>query len=203
MIDLLQYLTFVAASAFIVIVPGPMVTLIIANSLRHGVRAGLANIAGAQLGLALMVAVVALGLEVIIAQAAHFFDWLRIAGAAYLIWLGLKLLRAQAIIGERESLSTSRSFFVEGFLVMLSNPKALLFLGAFLPQFVKPDGDTLTQAGFLGLTFMLVAAVLDGAYALVAANARRWLSQSNIRRCEMLSGVFLVGGGLWLALVRR
>src|SRR5438105_13980200 len=86
-------LAYVAACFAIVIVPGPTVTLIIANSLRHGARAGLFNVAGTQLGLALMIAVLCVGLASIIATMGVWFDWVRLAGAAYLVWLGVKLLR--------------------------------------------------------------------------------------------------------------
>src|SRR5262249_57339946 len=88
------YLAYLAACFVIVIVPGPAVTLIIANSLRHGARAGLVNVAGMQLGLAVMIAILCAGLASIIAWIGVWFDWLRLAGAAYLVWLGVKMLRA-------------------------------------------------------------------------------------------------------------
>src|SRR5712692_8319559 len=94
------YLAYVAACFAIVIVPGPTVTLIIANCLRHGARAGLFNVAGTQLGLALMIAILCVGLASIIAGIGVWFDWVRLAGAAYLVWLGWKLLRAPAALAE-------------------------------------------------------------------------------------------------------
>src|SRR5712672_194953 len=84
----------------IVIVPGPTVTLIIANSLRHGTRAGLLNVIGTQLGLAVMIGVVGIGLTSLIEAMGHWFDWLRLAGAAYLVWLGWKMIRSSGQDGE-------------------------------------------------------------------------------------------------------
>src|ERR1700674_5630151 len=94
------YLAYVAACFAIVIVPGPTVTLIIANSLRHGARAGLLNVAGTQLGLALMIAILCVGLASIIATIGVWFDWVRLAGAAYLVWLGFRLLRAPGALDQ-------------------------------------------------------------------------------------------------------
>src|ERR1044072_2948561 len=88
------FLAYIAACIVIVIVPGPTVTLIVANSLTHGTRAGLLNVAGTQLGLPGMIAPVVVGLASIIATMGVWFDWVRLAGAAYLVWLGIKLLRS-------------------------------------------------------------------------------------------------------------
>src|SRR5712691_8269888 len=147
------YLAYVAACFAIVIVPGPTVTLIIANSLRHGARAGLLNVAGTQLGLALMIAILCVGLASIIASIGVWFDWVRLAGAAYLVWLGWKLLRAPSALSAPGKTPTPRGgFFLQGFLVLMSNPKALLLFGAFIPQFVDPKADYVWQVVLLGAT---------------------------------------------------
>ncbi|MEZ5774585.1 MAG: LysE family translocator [Hyphomicrobiaceae bacterium] len=199
------YLAYVAACAAIVIVPGPTVTVIIANSLKHGARAGLLNVAGTQAGLAIMLGILAAGLSTLVAHAGVVFDWMRLLGAAYLVWLGIKLWRADGSIAEGSTRTRpGGSFFWQGFLVILSNPKALLFFGAFIPQFVDPArGSALLQTVLLGLTFMVVATLLDGAYALVAGRAGGWLTRGNVRLVERISGSFLIGGGIWLALARR
>src|SRR5258708_30918278 len=87
------YLAYVLATAVFALLPGPMVTLIVANALSHGTRAGLLNVAGAQLGLAIMLGVLVVGLASVIAVMGVWFDWLRLLGAAYLVWLGWKLIR--------------------------------------------------------------------------------------------------------------
>ena len=203
------YLAYVAACFAIVIVPGPTVTLIIANSLRHGARAGLFNVAGTQLGLALMIAILCVGLASIIAGIGVWFDWVRLAGAAYLVWLGCKLLRVPGALAEPGHAAAPRpprpprsGFFLQGFLVILSNPKALLFFGAFIPQFVDPNGDAARQVVLLGATFMAVATLCDGAYAVLVARLGLALSGRGVRLASRLSGGLLVGGGIWLALAR-
>jgi threonine/homoserine/homoserine lactone efflux protein len=197
------YLAYVFACFIVVIVPGPTVTLIVANSLTYGTRAGMLNIAGTQLGLAVMIGIVLVGLAWIIETMGWWFDWLRLAGAAYLIWLGIKLIRAPGAFADPERVPRPRGgFFWQGFLVLMSNPKALLLFGAFIPQFVDPKSDYLGQVLLLGVTAMVTAGVFDSGYALVAGRARALLSQSRVRLVSRLSGAFLIGGGLWLALAR-
>lgn len=198
------YLAYVAACIAIVIVPGPTVTVVIANSLRHGPRAGLLNVAGTQAGLVIMLGVLAAGLHVIVASLAQVFDVVRLAGAAYLVWLGIKLWRSDGTLSHAAGRVRARgSFFWQGFLVILSNPKALLFFGAFIPQFLNSSGNAIVQTLVLGVTFMAVATLLDGSYALLAGGAGKLLSRSRVRVLEMVSGTCLVGGGIWLALLRR
>src|SRR5882724_4260199 len=197
------YLGFLFACVVLVIVPGPTVTLIVANSLRHGRRAGMLNVAGTQLGLALTVGVVLLGLSSLIAAMGDWFVWVRLAGAAYLIWLGWKMLRAS---GEFDAGAVFREprggFFMQGLFVALSNPKTLLFFGAFFPQFMDASRDFTLQVLIMGATAMAVAAISDGAYALLASRAGAALSRRRVRLMTRASGGLLIGGGLWLALSR-
>jgi len=202
MLDLVQYATFLLACVVVVIIPGPTVTVIIANSLRSGAKSGLLNVAGTQAGLLCMLLIVAAGLEIVIAEMAVVFDWIRLLGAAYLIWLGLKLLRAKGQLIEAKGTGNG-SYFWQGFVVIWSNPKALVFLGAFIPQFIDPGADATLQTLALGGIFMFVATILDGGYALLSAKAGKWMSRSNVRKIELTSGSFLIAGGLWLALSRR
>jgi homoserine/homoserine lactone efflux protein len=197
------YLAYVFACVLIAIIPGPTVTVIVANSLRHGARAGLLNVAGTQLGLALMIATLLVGLTSVIAAMGWIFDWLRYAGAAYLVWLGWKLLRSPEAIAETGDVSSPRGgYFLQGFLVMMANPKALLFFGAFIPQFIDPRGNYVAQIMLLGLTAMAVALVSDGAYAVLTGRAGALLSRKKVRLVSRLSGGCLIGGGIWLALMR-
>ncbi len=198
------YLAYLAACVLIAIIPGPTVSVIIANSLRHGARAGMLNVAGTQLGLALMMLTLVVGLSSVIAAMGWLFDWLRYAGAAYLVWLGWKLLRSPDLVAEAGAASTPRGgFFIQGFLVIMANPKALLFFGAFIPQFIDPKGPYVAQIALLGVTAMVIALVSDGAYAVLTGRAGALLSRKRVRRVSRLSGVCLIGGGIWLALTRR
>ena len=204
MFDQTSLLTFILASIAILVVPGPTVTVIIANSLKHGIRAGLMNIAGTQVGLVILLGILALGLEAITSTLAWFFDWLRLAGAAYLIWLGIQLLRSNGRLEASASASSGDgSYFWQGFLVILSNPKILIFFGAFLPQFITTDGNTAYQTMILGLVFMALATILDSLYAIAAGKAGSLLTQKNVRSVELAGGSFMVVGGLWLALSRN
>ena len=197
------WLAYVVACFVIAVIPGPTVTVIVANSLAHGARAGLLNVAGTQLGLLLMMGILVVGLSSVIAAMGWLFDWLRIAGALYLAWLGYRLLRSPDILVERKEMQRpAGGFLLQGFLVLMANPKALLWFGAFIPQFVDPQGDYVGQIVLLGLTAMAVALVTDGAYAVVMGRTGAWLSKTKVRLVARLSGAFLVGGGIWLALTR-
>lgn len=197
------YFAFLAACVVLVVVPGPTVTLIVANSLRHGTRAGLLNIAGTQLGLASMIAIVLAGLASLIDAMGWWFDWVRLAGAAYLIWLGIKLLRSSGSLATLQPPTKPRvGFFLQGFLVVMSNPKALILFGALFPQFIDPKGNYVDQVLLMGVTAMASALVFDSAYAILTGKAGALLSQKRVRFLSQASGLCLVGGGAWLALMR-
>jgi threonine/homoserine/homoserine lactone efflux protein len=197
------YLAFVAACVALALLPGPMVTLVIANGLRHGTRAALTNVAGAQLGLGIVIAIVAVGLTSLMATMGYWFDWVRFAGAAYLVWLGIKLIRSPAQAIDADTPPPPRGgFFLQGLLVLLSNPKVLVFFGAFIPQFVDMEKDHFSQVALLGVTFMATAGITDAIYALLAGRARRFFSARRTTLLSRISGGFMIGGGVWLALTR-
>lgn len=197
------YLAFVAACVALALLPGPIVTLVIANGLRHGTRAALTNIAGVQAGVAIVIGIVAVGLTTLMATMGYWFDWVRFAGAAYLVWLGIRLIREPVMGVEADAPPPPRGgFFLQGFLVALSNPKLLVFFGAFIPQFMDLSHDHLSQVTLLGVTFMVIAALTDATYALLAGQVRRFFSARRTRSLSRISGGFMIGGGIWLALTR-
>ncbi len=196
-------LAFALTSFLIAIVPGPTVTVIVANSLRDGSQAGLLNIAGTQAGLLPMVVIVALGLETVVALMAEWFFIVKMVGAAYLIWLGVKLWRSGGEIGTGEAKAPRGGYFWQGVLVIWSNPKVMLLLGAIVPQFVDPAGSTFWQTMVLGGVFMLIATTCDIGYALLAGRAGRLLTRGRVMLVERISGTLLIGGGLWMAMLRR
>ena len=207
MIDLTTWLLFIAASAALIIVPGPTVTVIVANSLNAGTRAGLMNVIGTQLGLGLMVLILAFGFASIVEHMAMVFEVLRLVGAAYLVWLGIRLWLANGVMVAGDQVSVlakpDGGYLLQGFLVIWSNPKALFFFGAFFPQFVDPAANPGPQVLFLGLSFMIVGTLLDGAYAVAAGQMKRILTRGKVNFLEKVSGTCLIGGGIWLALSRR
>jgi len=199
------YLAFVAACLALALLPGPVVTLLIANGLRHGTRAALINIAGVQTGLAIAILIVAIGLTSLMATMGYWFDWVRFAGAAYLVWLGIKLIRSpvEGLSADNAAPPPPRGgFFFQGLVVLLSNPKLLVFFGAFLPQFMDLNHDHVSQVVLLGFTFMVIAGLTDACYALVAGRARKLFSARRTRLMSRISGGFMIGGGVWLALTR-
>jgi threonine/homoserine/homoserine lactone efflux protein len=197
------YLAYVVACIALALLPGPNVTLLIANGLRHGTRAAMICLAGTQVGLAIVIAIVGAGLTTLMATMGYWFDWVRLAGAAYLIWLGIGMLRAKATFTATEDAVPPRGgFFLQGLLVLLSNPKVLVFFGAFIPQFVDMKGDHFSQVVLLGATFMVIAGITDAVYALLAGRARVFLSERRALLLSRMSGLFMIGGGVWLALTR-
>lgn len=199
------YLAFAAACVVLIIIPGPNVALIVANSVAHGVRYGLTTVAGTASAMVLQLALVVLGASALMAALAGVFDWLRWLGVAYLLWLGVRTWRgASADLSrvEAERRSTT-SIFGRGFLVSLTNPKTLLFHAAFLPQFVSPEaGGATGQLVLLAGTFLAIAVVLDGAWAVLAGRLRTLL-RGRAKLRDRLTGGFLIGAGVGLALARK
>lgn len=195
------FFAFCVAAAALALVPGPTVTVIIANSLRYGSRAGLLNVAGTQAGFVIWLGIAAMGLGAAIKLMGTWFDVLRWAGAAYLVWLGIKMLLSKGDLAVAVDRARPHgSFFLQGFVVIISNPKMLVLFGAMIPPFLSKDGNMMQQTLLLGFTFMVIAAVGDTLYALMAGKAGQWLSRSRIRAIEIVSGVCLTAGGVWMAL---
>ena len=198
------YVAFCLAAAALAFVPGPTVTVIIANSLRHGTSAGLMNVLGTQAGFLIWLGIAALGLGAAIEVMGVWFDVLRYAGAAYLVWLAIRLFRSKGDLAVAvDRARPNGSFFLQGFIVIISNPKMLVLFGAMIPPFITPQGDPMRQILLLGGTFMVIALAGDTLYAMLAGRAGAWLSRSRIRSLEIASGCFLMAGGLWMALRGR
>lgn len=199
-------LAYCATVLALVVVPGPTVTVIIANSLRSGTKAGFANIAGTQVGLSILLMLFVFGFSSVMAFIGEAFFWLKLIGAAYLIWLGISLWRSQGnfagIERSRDKVSMSKMFW-QGFFVILSNPKVLFFFGALVPQFIEPSRPIFEQTIFFCLAFMVLATLVDGLYALLAGGAGQMLTAHRVRLAEKLSGSFLILGGVWMALSRK
>src|SRR3954451_17931076 len=172
------YLAFVTACIALALLPGPVVTLVIANGLRHGTRAALANIAGVQAGLAIVIGIVVIGLTSLVETMGYWFDWVRFAGAAHLVWLGIKLIRApvKGVDADAPPPPPRGGFFLQGFLVLLSNPKVLVFFGAFIPQFMDLSRDHTSQVALCGATSMVTGAISDTISSLFTRRARAFFS---------------------------
>jgi homoserine/homoserine lactone efflux protein len=200
--NLETYFAYVAVCSIAVVIPGPTNALILANGMRHGVRAGLLNVAGTQLGVGLMIVTVAIGLTSIVNAVGHWFEWIKLAGAVYLILLGIQLFRSAGSVTAPQVKAPRTGFFVQGFVVSLSNPKQLLFFGALLPQFLDPTGNRTLQIAILGGTAMVLAALSDSMYALISGRVAGRVDPKRVRAASRIGGVCLIGGGVWLALSR-
>jgi threonine/homoserine/homoserine lactone efflux protein len=192
---------FVVAALALLVVPGPAVLYIVARSIHQGRRAGLASVAGIHVGTLVHIAAATLGLSAVIVSSAMAFTAVKIAGAVYLVGLGLWTLlsrRAEtevALGGER----SLRRSFAQGIVVNVLNPKTALFFLAFLPQFVDSDAaHPALQVAFLGILFALLGLVTDSLWALVAGTAGGVLrrSQRFVRTQRYVAGSVYVGLGV-------
>lgn len=196
------YLTFLGATALLFVTPGPAMSLVLANSAAHGVRAGLLTVAGTAVGFAGLLVIVIAGMAWIVEVMAHWFDWIRLAGAAYLIWMGATRLLAPAD-ADGNPRAGRKAWFSEGMTVAVANPKVLLFLGAFLPPFINPAGNVAFQLVLLAATFVVLSLAFGAGLALMGSGARRMFFGNGGRRVEQASGIVLICAGLWLALSKR
>jgi homoserine/homoserine lactone efflux protein len=198
-------MTFFAASFLLAVTPGPTMSLVIANATSHGRRAGLLTVFGNITGLTILMTAVVFGLSSIMVFMSEWFDVLRWVGAAYLIYLGVrtlwKLRSAAPALTAGDAASTR--WYWQGLFVALSNPKVLLFLGAFLPQFLDQSQPVFGQLIVLAVVFVATLAIVDCAYAVAVAQAREVLTGRWRRIMEGTTGALLIAGGLWIAAARR
>jgi homoserine/homoserine lactone efflux protein len=196
------FAAFLAITVLLLLTPGPIVTLVISTAATRGVRAGLITVAGTSTGNAVLIAAIALGLSWVLGHAAALFDALRWLGAAYLVWLGVQAWRHAG--GPQPAAPGHRVHFRRGFFVALSNPKTIAFFTAFLPQFVDPGLPAWRQLTVMCTVTVLLAAVSDSCWAIASGLGRAWfLAPRRARLLGRVSGVVLIGGGIWLSLVRR
>ena len=188
----------VVATSFLVAIPGPNVALIVANSLGYGLRMGVMTVIGTTAGLALQLALVSVGMVALIEHAAAAMSWIRWLGVAYLVYLGMRTWHAPP-----EDLSRVRAapaMFWRGCLFAATNPKTLVFLAAFLPQFIA--GGNALQVPMFAAVYLAVIFVGDTLWAVFASYARPLLSKY-ARLRNRVAGAFLVAAGIGLAFARR
>jgi homoserine/homoserine lactone efflux protein len=204
MIDPGLYFGFVLASTLLILIPGPNVALIVANSVARGTRVGLLTVAETSSAILVQVSLTVLGLTAMLSALSVWFEWIRWIGVAYLLFLGVRQWRAPPVDLSRtppQRLS-ARAIALRGFMVSITNPKTLLFYGAFFPQFIDPHRPIGPQVVLLGVTSLVLGAALDSGWALTAGRARRLLA-ARPRLRNRLSGGCLIGAGVGLALAHR
>ena len=194
---------FLLITLVLVIVPGPIVTLVIATGATRGTRAALITVIGTTLGNAALLACIALGLNWILKTSAEVFEVLRWVGAVYLVWLGIQSWRSAGQAAEAAP-PRHREYISRGFLVAITNPKTIAFFTAFLPQFVDPSLPVGWQLLVMCAVSVVLAGLTDAAWAVAAGLGRAWFMKPRHNALlGRLSGVVLIGGGLWLSLARR
>jgi homoserine/homoserine lactone efflux protein len=193
---------FLAITLVLILTPGPIVTLVISTGATRGVRAALVTVAGTSTGNAVLLAAIALGLGWVLGHAVYLFEVLRWCGALYLIWLGVRAWRSAG--RPQEEPRGHQVHFWRGFAVALSNPKTLAFFSAFLPQFVDPGRPAARQLALMCAVSVLLAALSDSCWAIASGMGRSWFARPRrVGLLRRLSGLTLIGGGIWLSLARR
>jgi threonine/homoserine/homoserine lactone efflux protein len=203
---------FAALSLLLIVVPGPSVLFVVGRALAHGRRAALTTVAGNTLGAYVLVLAVALGIGPAVERSVFVFTALKLAGAAYLVYLGVKAWRGRGSLRAasaqpdggpgRGSLRT----LGEGFAVGVANPKTTVFFAAVLPQFVDPgQGHVTGQMLLLGLVFNAIALASDSVWGLVASGARQWFARSPRRLSAVggIGGLTMIGLGVTVAVTGR
>lgn len=195
-------IALVAATVVLILIPGPNVALIVASSLRHGMRIGVITSLGTTLGIAVQLSIVIAGMAALIELVADALTWIKWVGVAYLVWTGLRAWNeSPANLSDIRAQSRAKAFW-RGVVLAVINPKTLLFNAAFLPQFVGNTPNASGQLLLLTGIFMTVIVVGDALWAIFAAAARAWLKRIGHWH-NKVSGGFLVSAGVGLALSRR
>ena len=197
-------LAFLVASLVLAATPGPGVIYIVARTLSQGRGAGLVSVAGVALGNLGNAIGASVGLAALFAVSSVAFSIVKLAGAAYLVYLGFRVLRpaAAAQANPRFGAPQFGRIFRDGFLVALLNPKTAIFFAAFLPQFIEPGGSAMVQSAVFGAVFVLIAASTDTAYVLAAAAAAPMLGgmKRGAALGRVASASVFIGLGLFTAL---
>lgn len=201
------WLAFVAASALLLVIPGPTILTVISYSMAHGRRANVPLVAAVALGDSTALVFSLLGLGALLSASAFWFTVVKYVGGLYLLFLGVKLLRAgispatlraPAVPGSRWRL------FANTYLVTALNPKGIVFFVAFLPQFINQAGDVSRQMTLLALTFVVMATLNATLYAVFASSARRFLASPRAQSgFNIAGGSLLSAAGVWALLARR
>ncbi|WP_134766285.1 LysE family translocator [Nocardioides sp. 1609] len=197
-----QWIAFLVASILLIQVPGPSLLFTIGRALTVGRRDALLSVVGNALGVVVQVLLVAVGLGAVVAASATAYTVLKLAGAAYVIHLGVQAIRhrgdarAALLADHGRAPEQSRRAVVTGFVVGVTNPKTIVFFVAFLPQFTAGGSPAAPQLVVLGLVFGVLCLLSDGTWALAAGSARSWFS----KRPERLDGLGVAGGTMMIAL---
>lgn len=203
--ELHVYISFVIATTIMIALPGPSVLLTIAHSISFGWKRGVVTVAGATLGIAVQLLVAAIGLTSVLNIVTEAFEWLRWAGALYLVYLGVKQWRSAKNPLEFDTKSVSKkNHFFQGVIVTIFNPKSLIFIAAFLPQFINTANPIGIQFATIVPTFLIITFTVTSVWAIVAGKGSKFLkSQRAYQSVSRASGGLMIAAGMGLAAARR
>jgi homoserine/homoserine lactone efflux protein len=203
--ELHVYIAFVIATMIMIALPGPSVLLTVAHSISFGWKSGIVTVAGATAGIATQLAIAAIGLTSLLNVVAGAFEWLRWMGALYLIYLGIKQWRSASDPVELKTSSVSKkNIFFQGLVITITNPKSLIFIAAFLPQFIKTTNPLGPQLAIIVPTFLVITFTVTSVWAVISGKAREFLrSQSALQAVSRTAGGLMIAAGIGLAAARR
>lgn len=199
------YFAFVVATAIMIASPGPSVLLTVAHSISFGRQPALSTVSGATTGIAVQLAIATIGLTSMLNVVAEAFEWLRWAGVVYLVYLGIRQWRSasEPLVVDTSSVSRT-NLFVQGLIVTIPNPKSLLFIAAFLPQFIDTARPLWLQFSIIVPTFLVITFSVTSVWVLVAGNVRGYLQgQRAVRSLSQTTGGLMIIAGIGLAMARR
>ena len=200
------YLLYVAAVALLIVTPGPTTLMCITNAVNHGPGRAMTSVAGALAASLCVMGLSAMGLGALLETSETAFTVLKSAGAAYLVWLGVKTFRSRGTFLQASSAAAPRSdsFLLQGFVVGASNPKSILFFAAFFPQFIDPASPVVPQFALLALTFLAGDAIVMAVWAVGVGRLLPWLHRgSHARWINRISGGLFTLMGALLLFTRR
>jgi len=187
----------------LVLTPGPIMTLVVATGASRGIRAALQTVIGTTLGNGVLLACIAPGLSWILKISAKVFDYIRWIGSVYLFWLGIQAWHRAGTTVQTAAVA-GHVFAWRGFMVAITNPKTIAFFTAFLPQFIDPSLSLTRQLAVMCTVSVVLAGFIDAGWATLASLGRAVLMKPRYNKLlgRLVSGVVLMGGGVWLSLVR-
>lgn len=201
------WLAFVAASGVLLVIPGPTILTVISYSVAHGRRSNVPLVAAVALGDSTALVLSLLGLGALLQASAFWFTLVKWAGGLYLLYLGIRMLRAgvsPAVLLTPAAEASRWKLFANTYLVTALNPKGIVFFVAFLPQFVSPGADAAHQLWILAVTFVALAILNASLYAVFAASARKLMSSPRAsRRFNLAGGTLLSAAGIWALMAKR
>jgi threonine/homoserine/homoserine lactone efflux protein len=199
------FIAFVIATSLMIALPGPSVLLTVAHSISFGWKHGIVTVAGATMGIAVQLTIAAIGLTSLLNIVSEAFEWLRWAGAIYLVYLGVKQWRsANNPLKIEKSTISKKNLFLQGLVITIFNPKSLIFIAAFLPQFINTANPIGLQFVIIVPTFLVITFSITSVWALAAGKSRKFFrSPRALQTVSRTSGGLMVAAGVGLAAARR